>query len=476
VTPASPMKVAADTPLVDHLAHWVSSFGSIELPANVREQAKCLLLDSMGCALAGVEDHVGASVLEVVKDLGGRAECTIIGAQHKSSILNAVFANGTLIRCLDFNDFYWGPGQVGHPSDNLSVALAAGEKCDRSGLDTLSAIVMGYELYCRIQDCSDPTGPWDHVSASGFVAPAMAALLLGLSERQIADAIAISAAQAHTLACLRDGTLSAAKAVANAKVAQSGTLAALLAANGLTGPRESLDGRRGLSAGLLNADAAASLRGSFDGGFRLLDVSIKAYPCVGVAQTPVSAALKAREVLGGDHGQIISIDLHLPNARIARGQLDDGLRHPSSRESADHSCYFLIAIAMVDGEVTIRQFEGERWNDPTIRRLMDRITVHPDLPIPSDGASPCRLIIKTVSGERHVIEMPYALGHPRNPLSFDEVASKLRAGAGPTPSNVIARLVEGVGNIESMSSIRQLMTTLQFSTVEERNEKHSRSA
>jgi 2-methylcitrate dehydratase PrpD len=107
---------------------------------------------------------------------------------------------------------------------------------------------------------------------------------------------------------------------------------------------------------------------------------------------------------------------------------------------------------------------------------MDRITVHPDLPIPSDGASPCRLVIKTVSGERHVIEMPYALGHPRNPLSFDDVASKLRAGAGPTPSNVIARLVEGVGNIESMSSIRQLMTTLQFSTVEERNEKHSRSA
>ena len=110
--------------------------------------------------------------------IGGNADCTIIGSRHRMPVTSAVMLNGILIRELDLNDAYVGPGQMGHPSDNIAVALSVGEKQRSSGLDVLASVIAGYELYCRIQDIIVGRGPWDHVTASALAAPAIAGRLL----------------------------------------------------------------------------------------------------------------------------------------------------------------------------------------------------------------------------------------------------------------------------------------------------------
>ena len=133
--------------------------------------------------LAAGGEHAYERALHTFEAIGGNADCTIIGSKHRMPVTSAVMLNGILIRELDLNDAYVGPGQMGHPSDNIAVALSVGEKQRSSGLDVLASVIAGYELYCRIQDIIVGRGPWDHVTASALAAPAIAGRLLEFGGR-----------------------------------------------------------------------------------------------------------------------------------------------------------------------------------------------------------------------------------------------------------------------------------------------------
>ncbi len=157
--------------------------------------------------------------------------------------------NGALVRILDLNDYVnTKSGQIGgHPSDNIPVALAAGELAGASGRDVLAAIVVGYEIYGRFKEAMDrDASDWDGIMVSGFAAPAMAARLMGLDRRTLANALALSGARAPTPLVVRHGAISAAKSVANALVAQNGMQATLLAKHGMTGPLDLFENPHGL--------------------------------------------------------------------------------------------------------------------------------------------------------------------------------------------------------------------------------------
>ena len=185
------------TPLVKQIAERILEFDSQSIPAEVLQHAKFLILDSIGCALAAGGEHAYERAAHTFEAIGGNAECTIIGSKRRMPVTSAVMLNGILIRELDLNDAYVGPGQMGHPSDNIAVALSVGEKQRSSGLDVLASVIAGYELYCRIQDIIVGRGPWDHVTASALGAPAIAGRLLKLDADQLANALALSAAHAR---------------------------------------------------------------------------------------------------------------------------------------------------------------------------------------------------------------------------------------------------------------------------------------
>jgi 2-methylcitrate dehydratase len=426
--------------------------------------AKFLLLDSIGCALAARGEHAFERALNTFDEIGGNPECTIIGSNRRMPVTSAVMLNGILIRELDLNDAYVGPGQMGHPSDNIAVALSVGEKQGSSGLDVLASVIAGYELYCRIQDIIIGRGPWDHVTASALGAPAIAGRLLKLDADQLANAMALSAAQGNTLSAVRSGQLSNAKAMANAFVAYQGTLCSLLASRGTTGPLAIFEGKGGLDKVYLAGADLNLLIEPIRAPFRISDTSIKAYPCIGTSQAMVAGVIQAQQELVDPVKEVKHLEIRMADTPFVRGQVEDkDRRYPTSRETADHSFYYLAAAAIMDGKMTQAQFEDERWTQPTIKSLMERMTIRTDASLNkyTPGSFPCVLKLTMASGEDRTVEVFYPKGHPKNPMSAAEVEGKFRGCVrGSLSEAQQTKIILLVHNLEKLNSVNELLAEL----------------
>ena len=452
-------------PLIEQVANWVLAFDFETIPDGVVAQAKLLLLDSLGCAVAAQQEPAFVAALAAARELGGTPMCTVIGTRERTSLANAILLNGTLIRALDLNDIYVGPRQNGHPSDNIAVALSFGEAQNSKGKELLATIVMGYEIYGRIADLADPGSPWDHVTVSSLVAPAMAGYLLRWQPEQLAHALALSAAHGNTLSAVRFGQLSGAKNVANAIVAYNGTLATLLVKHGLTGPLEILESPRGLARAVFGGADLSPLVRPFDAPFRLMDVNIKAYPCIGTAQTAVAAAVQARSMVSDPASQIKSVVIRMANIPFVKRQLEDiERRYPRTRETADHSFYYLTAVALLDGAVTAAGFGKQRWLDADVKGMMERTTIVADdaLNARAAGTFPCVLEFVTHGSESRRVEMIHAPGSAKNRMSDTQVEAKFRNCCGTAlPVARQDAVIEQVRNLEKLDSVASLMRNLQ---------------
>lgn len=371
------------------------------------KQASLLLLDTLGCAIAGRQDQGARAVVSAVGAWGGTPDCQLIGFPHKTTAANAVLANGALCRALDLNDYVFRVEESqtrlgGHPSDNIPVALAFGEMAGCGGRALLEAIVVGYEVFGRAKAFARDAGEWDGVSYSGLVAPAIASRLLKLSQKQTADALALSVARCATSAMVRTGHIGVAKSISNALVARSGAEATLLAAAGVSGPLGVIDHERGMRSLFSGADALAALGRPFDHPSYIMNARIKPHPCVGTAQCGVEAAILLHRRLGAALADVDSIVVEMgDHPTVARHLADTARANPRSREAADHSIPFLIAVALLDGELGMKQFANERWNDPHVRALMGRIrsqTVE-DLRLRSPENFACRLTVGAQGAE-----------------------------------------------------------------------------
>jgi 2-methylcitrate dehydratase len=112
--------------LIQQIACNVLKVADAAIPLEVVEHTKALILDSIGCALAASEEPAFARASRVFAQLGGNPDCTVVGSARRVNLPQAVLLNGILIRSVDLNDIYIGPGQMAHPSDNIAVALSVG--------------------------------------------------------------------------------------------------------------------------------------------------------------------------------------------------------------------------------------------------------------------------------------------------------------------------------------------------------------
>src|SRR5260370_41850552 len=169
--------------VLEHVAEWALDVRAENIPHAVVTQPKVLLLASVGCGFAALDEESARALLAVVEASGGAPQCTIIGRMQLTGAANATLANGALVRILDFNDYVNAKsGDLGgHPSDNIPVALAAGQLCAATGIEIIAAIVLGYEIFGRCKDLMEGDSAWDGVTVSGLAAPAMAGRLMRLS-------------------------------------------------------------------------------------------------------------------------------------------------------------------------------------------------------------------------------------------------------------------------------------------------------
>jgi len=450
--------------LVQQIAANVLGVSATIIPSEVVEHTKALILDSIGCALAAADEPVFARASQVLAQLGGSADCTVIGSSRRVNLPQAVLLNGILIRALDLNDAYIGPGQMGHPSDNIAVALSVGEKFRASGLNVIASVALGYEIYCRIQDIVPVRGTWDHTTASALAAPLIAGRLMGLNAEQLAHAAALSATHGNTLAVVRTGQLANSKASANALVASQAVLCSLFAAEGMTGSLGVIEHPRGLSTGMLAGAKLDLLAQRIGEQYRIMNSAIKAYPCIGTAQTMVAGVLQARAGIADPAREVERIEVAMADIPIVSTQVaDEQRRYPASRESADHSFYYLAAAALSDGEISEAQFAPGRWLQAEMTETMARVSIRTDASLNkhTPGSYPAVVKLLLQSGESREVEVIFPKGHPNNRMSPAEVEDKFRACARDrVPPARQEKIIEKARELEKLASVAEFMSDL----------------
>ena len=413
------------------LADFLISAYASRIPDEVLERAALQMLDSVACAAGAHGSGPVRIAVESIAEVKG-GEATVWFEKRSATVGDAVLANGTAVRYLDANDVFLGVGPGGHPSDNIPVAVAAAERFGSSGRDLLAAIAIAYELIYRLRTHvyrQTPLGPqWHEVSISGLVASVITALLGNANPSQLTEAIRIGASRGYTLREVRRGRISMLKASANAIVARDGVMSGLLALNGMTGPEKIFEGKDGLvetfggtpDEAMIDALCAPPT-------WSILRVSIKPYPAFGTSQAAIMAAVAcAGRIAAQDVIQRVEVRLRDSPWTHDYMSLEER-RHPQTRETADHSLHFLVAIALIDGEVGERHYEDRCWERSDVQDLMSKIEIVPDPALGRSGSSfPAEVVVGVDRGDSVSEKVDRVPGSPEDPWGAPEVTSKFQ--------------------------------------------------
>jgi 2-methylcitrate dehydratase len=336
-----------------------------------------------------------------------------------------------LIRYLDFNDTYLSK-EPAHPSDNLAAVLAVGDLVKAPGTALITAAVLAYEIQCRLCDaCSLRKQGIDHVTYGALSSCAAACKLLGLDAARTTHALGIAGVCNVALRQTRAGELSMWKGCAFANAARNGVFAAVLAGEGLTGPAPIFEGELGfMNLVTRNTFTIDTLGG---GPFMINQTYIKFWPAEHHSQSAIDAALQLRAEIGPDMSKVtaISIDTFEASYNII-GKYPEAWA-PRTRETADHSLPYCTAVALLDGEVGVRQFEPERFTSPDVVALTAKVKVHLDdaLTPRYPRGIPNRIVVKLADGRTFSREVEFPRGHAMNPMTDAEVEAKFRAMVEP---------------------------------------------
>ena len=420
--------------LDEELAEYAVRLNFEELPAPVVHEVKRRVIDSIGCALGAWEAEPCVIARRVASRFSAERGATLLGTTHQAPADWAAFANGCLVRYLDYNDTYLSK-EPAHPSDNISAALAVAEAENAGGREFIVAIVLAYEVQCRLCDTASLRARgWDHVTYGAFSTALAAARLMRLDVERTRHAVGIAGVASAALRQSRVGKLSHWKGCAFSNAARHGVFAALLAREGMTGPAPIFEGEKGFQAlvsGPLEARVGEWGK-SLGGDFIILKTSIKFWPAEYHAQSAIEAALKLRPQIG-DTAQIESVLVESHDAAVDIIGSESEKWRPTSRETADHSLPYIVAVALADGEVTAKQFEPARVADPALLALVQRVKVqrHAELSARYPQAVGNIVTVRLLDGRTLRERVDYPRGHAENPLSDVEVEAKFHARADP---------------------------------------------
>ena len=413
-------------PLANRLAEYACQLRFEDLPAPVVHEAKRRFIDSFGTAVGAMDADAYAIAKRCAVRVQSQSGAGILGG-GRSSAEWATFVNGLLIRYLDYNDTYLSL-EPAHPSDNLAAVLGAGEMAGADGRALITAAVLAYEIQCRLCDAASlRQHGWDHVTYGAISSAVAACKLLGLDATKTTHAIGMAGVANVALRQTRAGELSMWKGCAFANAARNGVFAALLAAEGLTGPAPIFEGELGIMK-LLTGPFTVPVLGGRGTPFMISQTYIKFWPAEYHSQSAIEAALQLRPEVN-DIRNVAAIDIHTFDAAVDIIGKDPEKWRPRTRETADHSLPYCAAVALADGDITRAQFDPQRFTDPALLDLVARTKVHRD-PLLSKRypqGIPSRLTVTLRNGRQLVREVEFPRGHARNPMTDAEVEKKFRA-------------------------------------------------
>jgi len=443
------------------MSKWAAGVRFEDLSKDAVYQAKRFLLDSLGCALGGYQQHDVVIALGVLNEIAASGPATVIGSGKKMDVVSAALANALMVRCMDYNDIYW-KQDPSHPSDIIPAALACAERAKGDGGELIVGIALGHEFECRMCEAAVPgirERGWHHATLTAFVSPMVAARMLHLGWEQMQHAIGISASARCTLGAVTAGKLTMMKNTVDPMATESGVMAALLAEKGYTGPEHVIDGKEGLAHCFGPEWKLNLLTDGLGESWRITQCGMKFFPTEALTHAPISAVLDL--VKGNDLKPEQIAKVHIRSlARAADILADPSKYDPHTKETADHSLPYCIAAAIAERQVTPAQFTMAKIEDPLIRAQLRKVEVVADAEIEKVFPALQRVIVKITAtdGREFTKQLDYPKGDPRNPLSDREIEEKFAALAeGVLKKEEQTRLIDAVWNLEKLGSVTELM-------------------
>jgi len=444
------------------LADWAAGLEYRDLTQDAVDAAKRFLYDSIGCALGGYQQDDCTIMLDYLLEMGGAEQCTCIGSGKRTSVTNSALYNALAIRAMDYNDIYWKADPC-HPSDIIPAATSICEWKKLSGEELLVGIIIAYELEMRLAEAGEPgirEKGWHHATLTAFAAPAVAGRMLRLNPAQIQHAIGISASHSCTFGAVTAGKLTKMKNTVDPMATQAGVRAALLAQKGYSGPEHIIDGKEGLVHCMGPEWNLGKLTDGLGGShFKILDCGMKAAPIEALTHSPLSALMKIikeHSVKADDVAEIIVETI----ARAADILSDPAKYRPTSKETADHSMPYCLAVAVADGMVTPLQFKQERIEDPKLHPLMDAIKAvgNDEFEALFPEKQPARVTVKTKSGKEYSARVDVPKGDYRDPMTVEEIEVKFNALAeGKFSRDACAKMRDTIMSAEKLTDAGELM-------------------
>lgn len=446
------------------LAEKICGMRPADVTPSALRQAKTCILDTVGVTLAGFPEPCTQILLGTPGVASAPGPSLVFGSDRRTSALDATFVNGTASHALDFDDFSGALG--GHHSVPLVPALLAlAEERRLPGARVVTAYVVGVEAETRLARAVNfhhYDKGWHPTATLGTIGCAAAVShLLDLGPARTARALAVAASFASGLKS-NFGTMT--KPLHVGQCGRNGLLAALLAEGGFEAADDAFEHHQGFF-DVFNGPGTYDVARLFADWGEPLEIEapsigLKQFPCCGSTHPAIIMALALRREEGVEVGDIDAITV-LPHGRRLR---HTNTPRPETPLEAKFSVQYVVARALKDGAVRLRDFEGEAHAEPAIRQLLDVTTArpHPDMPDASPQQWGAEVVLALKDGRtlsRRVDDLVGRGGD--NPMSRDELWDKFEdCAARALPRDRIAPLFERLGALEEVDDVGQLTRLL----------------
>ena len=422
-------------------------------------------MDSLGCAIGAFRAEpvkISRKVAEKARDSRGS---TLFGTRTKTTLDLAAFVNGIMVRYFDYNDTYLSK-EPAHPSDNIGPCFSVAEGEAASGKDLLVSIALAYEIQCRLCDAADIRHRgWDHV-CYGLPSTALASgNLMDLTADKMTEAVNLALNSHITMRQVRAGELSMFKGVSFANAARNGVFSALLAREGMTGPSPIFEGEMGFFKQVsgpfqINIDDFGGRKGSF----KIAETYLKFFPAEIHSQTAIWAALEARKEIENPD-EIVSVEIASHEAGYTILGRDTEKWDPKTKETADHSLPYIVAMALLEGKIDNSTYSEKKFRNPKTLDFMKKITVVEDkgLSAKYPEAVANRITVKLSPGKVITKQVDYHKGHPKNPMTDREVEEKFERLTKSYLGKIQSRkILDTVWQLEKVRDVARLISLLKI--------------
>jgi 2-methylcitrate dehydratase len=449
--------------LAEELSHYAYSLKYSDVPTNIVYESKKRIIDALGCGIGAFN----AEPIKFSRKIAERAKVnngsTLLGTEKTSTPDMAAFVNGIMIRYFDYNDTYLSK-EPAHPSDNLGACLSVANSESANGKDLLLSVALAFEIQCRLCDAADIRHRgWDHV-CYGLVSTALASgRLMGLNSEKMTQAVNLALNSHITMRQVRAGELSMWKGCSFANAGRNGVFSALLAREGMTGPSPIFEGEMGFFkqvSGPFQIDTEDF--GGRKGSFKIGETYLKYFPAEIHSQTAIWAALEARKEIG-DLSEIVSVEIASHEAGYTILGKDPEKWTPATKETADHSLPYIVAIALLEGKIDNSSYAPKKFMNPKTLSFLKKVAVveDKDLTAMYPEAVANRVTVKLSSGKVISKQVNYHKGHPKNPMSDQDVEKKFRILTKRHFSKSQAkRALDMLWTLEKVSDVSRLFSAL----------------